>query len=155
MYGISTWVAKSTLLPLNTAFINNKSLCIVILPINNNLEKSKYIEIKELQHKMLLVLGRSIRSLNIVNLFCHGWDSQIFSLDQQDHITKKILLYYKYTKLILQFGDLEFLNINFLNEKEITITKVLHPLYLLQHPDHKKQAYKDLLLCKNKLEKLL
>ena len=144
------WVAKSNLLPLDIKVINNKSLCLVILPINSNLVRSKYLEIKQLQYKMLSVLNMPFRSLNLVNIF-----SDLIISNNINNITKKILLYYQRTKLILQFGNLDILDINYLNTQNIVVSKVMHPEQVLQSQDNKKQAYQDLLLCRNKLQQLL
>lgn len=144
------WVAKSNLLPLDIKVINNKSLCLVILPINSNVVRSKYLEIKQLQYKMLSVLNMPFRSLNLVNIF-----SDLIISNNINNITKKILLYYQRTKLILQFGNLDILDINYLNTKNIIVSKVMHPEQILQAPDNKKQAYQDLLLCRTKLQQLL
>lgn len=144
------WVAKSNLLPLDIKVINNKSLFLVILPINSNLVRSKYLEIKRLQYKMLSVLNMPFRSLNLVNIF-----SDLIISNNINNITKKILLYYQRTKLILQFGNLDVLDINYLTTHNIVVSKVMHPEQVLQSPDNKKQAYQDLLLCRTKLQQLL
>lgn len=145
------WVAKNNLLPLDIKVINNKSVCLVILPINSNLVRSKYLEIKQLQYKMLSVLKMPFRSLNLVNIF----SDLITSNNNNNNITKKFLFYYQRTKLILQFGNLDILDINYLNMQNIIVSKVVHPEQVLQSQDNKKQAYQDLLLCRAKLQQLL
>ena len=154
---MNCWVAKSTLSPFEVTAINEQSLCIAILPIKNSLHKidSKYIEIKNLQQKMLLVLNLFSDQLATVILHYNENTKEQFYLEQRNILTKKLLAYYDQTKLILQFGNLNFLDLDYLNLKKIDAFVVLHPEDLLQNPENKRQAYQDLLLCKTKLVTLL
>jgi|GEM_PF-1192455 hypothetical protein len=147
------WVAKSTLFPFAATVINKQSVCLAILPIKKSLYKAdcKYIEIKNLQQKMLLVLDLLKEQLTTVTFYYNENNKEQFSLEQKNSLTKKILTYCEQTKLVLQFGSLNFLDLDYLNLKKIVISTVLHPEDLLQNQGNKRQAYQDLLLCKTKL----
>ena len=152
------WVAKSTLLPFEVTSVNNQAICLSILPIKKSLGKynNKYIEIKNLQIKMLLVLDLSANQLAPVTMYYDDDNQQEqFSVEQKNTLTKKILSFYNNTKLILQFGNLDFLDLNYLAYKKIFTITTVHPEDLLQNSEQKRQAYQDLLLCKTKLMALL
>ena len=153
---MNCWVAKSTLFPFEATVINKQSLCLAILPIKKSLYKTncKYIEIKNLQQKMLLVLDLLKEQLTTVIFYYDENNKEQFSLEQKHNLTKKILAYCEQTKLILQFGGLNFLDLDYLNLKKIVTYSVFHTEDLLQHPENKRQAYQDLLLCKTKLSTL-
>jgi hypothetical protein len=143
---LNLWVAKSSLFPfeVNSA-INNKCICMAVLPVLTN-----YLAIKDLFQKMLAVLDLSEDQLAIVNFYYSDNNNLNYLAN-----TKKILAYYKQIKLILQFGDLELFDLNYLNLQKIIIVKTFHPEYLLKHPESKKQAYQDLLQCKSQILTLL
>lgn len=147
---LNIWVAKSSLFPFEVnSVIYNKSICMAILPVLELEKNANYFAINYLLQKMLAVLDLSEDQLAVVNYYYS--DNNLNYLDN----TKKILSYYKQIKLILQLGDLEVLDLNYLNSKNIIIAKTLHPEYLLKHPGSKKQAYQNLLQCKNQLLTLL
>jgi len=100
---------------------------------------------------MLLVLDLLKEQLTTVTFYYNENNKEQFSLEQKNSLTKKILTYCEQTKLILQFGSLNFLDLDYLNLKKIVISTVLHPEDLLQNQENKRQAYQDLLLCKTKL----
>ena len=154
---MNCWVAKSTLLPFEVTAINEQCVCLAILPIKKSLYKTdhQYVEIKNLQQKMLLVLDLLKEQLTTVIFYYDENNKEQFSLEQKNSLTKKILTYCEQTKLILQFGSVNFLDLDYLNLKKIVIFTVLHPENLLENPENKRQAYQDLLLCKNKLATIL
>lgn len=147
MFDIGGWVAKDSLLPFEVTVINPQAICLAILPINNSLSKTeqKYIEINTLQQKMLLVLGLSPNKIATIIM---NYDNYY---KKNNNLMNKIFIYYNQIKVILQFGNLDILDLNYLLFKKIDLTVVEHPESLLQNQHNKKRAYQDLLLCKAKL----
>ncbi len=153
MYNI--WVAKSTMLPFEVTSINEEARCIAILPIKKSLAKSdpKYKEIKNLQRLMLSVLELPVNKLALITINYN--EEEQFLVKQKNSLTQKLLTYYHQSKLILQFGSLDFLDLYYLACKKIFTRTILHPEYLLKNPEYKRQAYQDLLSCKTQLATLL
>jgi uracil-DNA glycosylase len=94
--------------------------------------------------KMLTVLELPARQL-MPGLLITNEDSPINQLQ----LTEKILFFNP--KLILGFGECNYLDIALLESNNIIVMNTIHPRNLLQDPKLKKLAYQDLLLCKQKL----
>lgn len=149
--GINLWVSNKKNLPLKFVELYTSSICISILPINDymlnnsiNLKK-----IKSLYYKMLTVLNLQIGHLSKVEIYYDF--KKILSDNDKQLLTKKLLIYHP--KMIIIFGDLEFLDINLLKLHNIDINYIIHPNNLLDNTDNKTIAYNSLLRCKQQLHK--
>jgi hypothetical protein len=142
--GIDSWGAKNTITPFVFDNIHINPLCIAILPFADQDFNQKSSAEQKLFAKMLTVLELPARQL-MPGLLITNEDSPINQLQ----LTEKILFFNP--KLILGFGECNYLDIALLESNNIIVMNTIHPRNLLQDPKLKKLAYQDLLLCKQKL----
>ncbi len=96
---------------------------------------------------MLTVLELSVDQLSKIEIYYKP--QQIFSELDKQLLTEKLLIYCP--KMIIVFGELEFLDHKLLDLHKIIIKHILHPEHLLSNIKDKVIAYNGLLQCKQQL----
>lgn len=147
--GINLWRSTNQNLPFKFIDLYLNSYCISILPIdyqilNNN---KQYKDIKNLCNKMLKVLELAPGKLSKIE-FYYNQQPKILQ-DTKKLLTEKLLIYSP--KIIIVFGDLEFLDHKLLELKQVCINYILHPNHLLSNIKDKVIAYNGLLKCKEQM----
>lgn len=142
--GINLWASNKNNLPFKFLNLYLNSLCMSILPINNIIN---YKKIKNLYNKMLKVLELRVDQLSKIEIYYKP--QQIFSEQEKQSLTEKILIYCP--KMIIVFGELEFLDYKLLTLNKVIIKHILHPEHLLSNIKDKVIAYNGLLECKQQL----
>ena len=149
---INNWISKSSTLPFEFERIRFNAMCIAIMPLSKNIisDVAACKRIKYLRTKMLEVLALAKNNLSIATVY---YENKVFNLATKNLLSLKILKYFP--KMVLTFGDLDFLDQNLLNSKKVLFNNIsYHPEHLLNNIQAKKLAYQELLLCKQKLQNI-
>lgn len=150
--GIKYWINKNILFPFIVQEIASNSQFIAILPLYRRVLENKFYlkKIQELYSKMLTVLELDRFKSSKFIFSCE--ENQIFVKADQQSASLNLLKINP--KILLIFGDANFLDKDLLQSNNVKFFHTLHPEYLLTNPEAKKIAFKDLLACKDAIKTL-